>query len=309
MRVPASLLMAAIILGAFALPAPAAPAAHAKAKSQIGIWEIVQGEFAGRQTCMAIGAVDESTILMLKLDTGHMANHVIALLFTNAAWSIKEGDDLGEFEFKAGDARMGASAVAGEHGFFVYMSLEPAQDWFDKTRTDGFSIHRNGHEIARYRRGNLAQTFRKIRACGEKLVKADPFADRGENKPASRPTQAPPIIEAAVIPPKPIDLGHWIKAIEKDYFAGPPGNSPAAARAHEMRNSHPASIRFKISVNASGEMTNCEVIGTNGLPDWALAFCAIAMRHSLKFAPAQTASGKAVAGDYVNSADVRFEDY
>jgi hypothetical protein len=308
MRFSVSLVLAGIFLGAVALPATAAPAAHAKAKAETGVWEVSQGEFAGRQTCMALGLADQSTILMLKLDTGHMANHVIAIILGNTGWSIKEGDELGELELHAGDTTAGAEPVAIDHALIFYMSLEPAQVWFDKTKASGFWLERDGKDIAHYRGGNLAEAFHKIRACGDKLIKDDPFAEQAEAGRASGRTAAPSIIDAAVTPPKPLNLGHWIKAIEKDYFAGPPGDSPTAARAHEMRNSHPASARFKISVNASGEMTNCTVIGTNGLPDWAFSFCAIAMRHDLKFAPAQTASGKAVAGDYVSTARVRFEN-
>lgn len=298
----------ALILGAVALSANGAPAAKSKAQRQTGVWEIVQGAFEGRQTCMAFGLADRSTFLMLKLDTSHMADHVIAIILRNTSWSIKEGDELGELKFHAGDTTAGAEPVAADHGFFFYMSLEPAQVWFDKTRASGFWIERNGAEIAHYTGGNLAETFNKIRACGEKLIKADPFAEKAEaSRPSSR-TAAPPITDAAVTPPKPINLGLWIKAIEKDYFAGPPGDSPAAAGAHEMRNSMPASARFRISVSAAGEMTNCDVIGTYGLPDWAWSLCTIGLRHSLKFAPARTATGKPVAGEYTNTAEVRFED-
>ena len=186
MRLSASLALAAI-LGAFVLPVNAASGAHAKIKRQTGVWEVTQGDFAGRQTCMAIGSADQATFLMLKLDTRHMANHVIALVFSNAAWSIKEGDDLGELELHAGDAVMGANPVAGEHGFFLYMSLEPAQSWFDKTRGSDFWIERNGEEIGRYRGGNLAEVFRKIRACGDQLIKTDPFAGMREPKPVAGP--------------------------------------------------------------------------------------------------------------------------
>jgi hypothetical protein len=308
MRFSASFVLAAMMLAAAALPATAAPAARAKANGQTGVWEIVQGEFAGRQTCMAIGSADDSTFLMLKLDTSHMADHVIAIILGNTSWSIKEGDELGELEFHAGDTTAGAEPVAADHGFFFYMSLEPAQVWFDKTKASGFWIERNGKEIARYRGGNLAETFNKIRACGEKLIKADPFAEKVEASPPSSRTASPSITDPAATPPKPINLGLWIKAIEKDYFAGPPGDSSAAASAHEMRNSMPASARFRISVSAAGEMTNCDVIGTYGLPDWAWSFCTIGLRHSLKFAPAQTATGKPVAGEYTNTAEVRFED-
>jgi hypothetical protein len=154
-------------------PAAAAP----KPKRDVGNWEIVQGEFAGRQTCMAVGSADQSTVLTLKLDTRHMADQVIALLFMNMNWSIEEGEDLGELEFHAGPETAGVEPVAGKHGFFVYLPLQMAQTWFDNTKTSGFWIERKGKEIGRYRGGNLAETFRKIRSCGEGLVKADPFAN------------------------------------------------------------------------------------------------------------------------------------
>lgn len=308
MRRVTSLLSIAFLISTAAFPIAEATAAPAKAKRQVGVWEIVQGEFAARQTCMAIGLADQSTFLMLKLDTGHMADHVIAIILGNTAWSIKEGDGLGELKFHAGDSTAGAEPVAADHGFFFYMSLEPAQVWFDKTKAFGFWIERDGKDIAHYRGGNLAETFHKIRACGERLIKADPFAEKAEASPPSTRTAAPSIVDAAVTPPKPTNLWPWINAIEKDYLAGPPGNSPNVARAHEMRNSHGASARFKISVSASGEMTNCEIIATYGLPDWAFSFCGIAIRHSLKFAPAQTASGNPVAGEYVGTAEVRFDE-
>lgn len=152
------------------------PSAAEKPKRDIGNWDIVQGEFAGRQTCMAIGSADQSTVLTLKLDTRHMADQVIALLFMNLHWSIEEGDDLGELEFHAGSETAGAKPVAAKHGFFFYLPLQAAQIWFDNTKNSGFWIERSGKEIGRYHGGNLAEIFRKIRSCGEGLIKADPFA-------------------------------------------------------------------------------------------------------------------------------------
>lgn len=153
------------------------PSAAEKPKRDIGNWDMVQGEFAGRQTCMAIGSADQSTVLTLKLDTRHMADQVIALLFMNMNWSIEEGDDLGELEFHAGSETAGAKPVAAKHGFFFYLPLQAAQIWFDNTKNSGFWIERGGKEIGRYHGGNLAEIFRKIRSCGEGLIKADPFAN------------------------------------------------------------------------------------------------------------------------------------
>lgn len=78
-------------------------------------------------------------------------------------------------EFHAGSETAGAVPVAADRGFFFYLPLETAQMWFDNAAATGLWIERNGNEIARYRGGNLADTFRKIRSCGEKLIKADPF--------------------------------------------------------------------------------------------------------------------------------------
>ena len=152
------------------------PSAAEKPKRDIGNWDIVQGEFAGRQTCMAIGSADQSTVLTLKLDTRHMADQVIALLFMNTNWSIQEGDELGELEFHAGGETAEAEPVAAKHGFFLYLPIQTAQIWFDNTRNSGFWIERRGKEIGRFHGGNLAEIFRKIRSCGEELIKADPFA-------------------------------------------------------------------------------------------------------------------------------------
>lgn len=298
--------MGAIVFGALTRPAEAAPASHSKASRQTGAWEIVQGEFAGRQTCMAIGEADQSTILTLKLDTGHMADHVIALLFYNAAWSIKQGDQIGPFRLHAGDETASADPVAWDHGFFFYMSLDPAQRWFDKTKASGFWIERDGREIARYKGGNLAETFRKIRACGERLIKADPFAAGAEPSGSPAPTNAPSIAEAAVTPPKPIDLESWISAIQKDYLAGPLGGEDLESR-HDRRNSSPASLRFKFTIDEQGKMVSCEVVASSGLSDWSNEFCALAERHSLTFTPARSASGAPIRGEYVTSAVVAME--
>lgn len=305
MKLSAPLATAAIILAAIAQPASAAPGAYAKAKRRTGLWEVTQGEFAGRQTCMAMGLADQSTFLMLKLDTSHMTNHVIALLFGNTAWSIKEGDDLGELQLHAGDETVGATAVAAEHGFFLYMSLERAQLWFDKTKGSDFWLERNGEEIGRYRGGDLAEAFRKTRACGEKLIKNDPFAELREPKPPSI-SPAMPTIEAASIPPKPTNLGSWMEALEKDYFAGPVGGSDIELR-HDRRNSTPAALRFKLTINEQGKMVGCEVLASSGLSDWSSEFCSLAERHPLTFTPAVSATGKPVRGEYVTSAVVAFE--
>lgn len=176
MTVAASGRLVAMLVSAAALATNPAVAAKPAPKRQTGVWEVVQGEIADRQTCMAIGSADPSTVLIIKLDTKHLADHVVSLLFTNMQWSIEPGDNLGELKFHAGDQVAGAEPVAGDRGFFFYMSLDPAQIWFEKTRTSGFWIERDGREIGRYKGGNLAETFRKIRACGERLIKADPFA-------------------------------------------------------------------------------------------------------------------------------------
>lgn len=299
-------LATAILVAAIALPASSATVTHPKPKRQTGAWEVVRGEFAGRQTCMALGLADQSTYLTLKLDTGHMANHVIAILFGNTVWSIKEGDQLGEFEFNAGDQTAGAEPVAANHGFFFYMSLEPAQVWFDKTKAHGFSIERDGKEIARFKGGNLAETFRKILACGERLIKVDPFAQPAEAAPASRAPDAPSIMEPPVIPPKPINLGSWINLIQKDYFAGPVGGSELDLR-HDRRNSLPASLQFKMAVDEHGTMAICEVVTSSGLSEWRDEFCSLAERHPLTFTPAISAAGKSVMGEYITSAVVAFE--
>lgn len=296
----------ALILGAVALSANGAPAAKSKAQRQTGVWEIVQEEFAGRQTCMAFGLADRSTFLMLKLDTSHMADHVIAIILGNTSWSIKEGDELGELKFHAGDTTAGAEPVAADHGFFFYMSLEPAQVWFDKSRASGFWIERDGQEIGRYRGGNLAETFRKIRACGEKLIRDDPFADMREHDAPSVPAGTRSIVEPAVTPPKPTNLGASMKAIEKDYFAGPAGGTDIELR-HDRRNSTPASVRFKITVDEQGRTAGCEIIASSGLSDWKEELCSLLQRHPLTFTPALSASGKAVRGEYVTTAVVAFE--
>lgn len=296
--------LAAMLVGAAALAMSAAVAAKTPSKRQTGVWEVVQGEFADRQTCMAIGAADQSTFLMLKLDTSHMADHVIALLFSNIAWSIKQGDELGELEFHAGDTIAGGEVIAADRGFFFYMSLEPAEVWFEKTRASGFWIERDGKEIGRFKGGNLAETFRKIRACGEKLIKADPFAI--PVKPKSALNAVPSAPEAAVTPPKPIGLYPWIGAIQKDYFAGLLGGNDVSLR-RDRRNSTPAALRFKMTVDASGKMTNCEVIASSGLQEWSQEFCSLAARHPLAFSPALSAAGQPVRGEYITSAVVAFE--
>lgn len=176
MTVSASVRLVATLVSSVALAMSTAVAAKPPSKWHIGAWEVVQGEFADRQTCMAIGSADQSTFLIIKLDTGNMADHVVSLLFTNMQWSIEPDDDLGELKFHAGDQVAGAEPVAGERGFFFYMSLEPAQTWFEKTRPSGFWIERDGKEIGRYKGGNLAEAFKKVRDCGERLIKADPFA-------------------------------------------------------------------------------------------------------------------------------------
>ena len=176
MRRPGALSHVAFVLGLAALLSDSPIDAAAKPKREVGTWDIVEGEFAQRQTCMAIGLADQSTFLTLKLDTRHMADQVIALLFMNTNWSIEEGDELGELEFHAGGETAEAEPVAAKHGFFLYLPLQTAQIWFDNTRNSGFWIERRGKEIGRYHGGNLAEIFRKIRSCGEELIKADPFA-------------------------------------------------------------------------------------------------------------------------------------
>lgn len=301
--------LAAVILAAWMLVVSSVVATTtalgAKPK-KTGVWEIVEGEFAGRQTCMAIGSADQATILTLKLDTGHMADQIIALLLYNKDWSIKEGDDLGDLRFHAGDEIAGAEPVAGSHGFFFYMSLDPAERWFGKTKASGFWIERNGKEIARYRGGNLAETFQKIRACGEKLIKADPFAGMAAAKASSPEIDSISLVDAAVTAPKPVGLPIWIGAIQRDYFLGPLGGSDIRLR-RDRRNSTPAALRFKMTVDALGKMISCEVIATTGLKDWSDEFCSLAQRYPLAFAPALSAAGTPVRGEYVTSAVVAFE--
>lgn len=168
--------VAALMISGVGVLVGGTSAALPDTKRQTGAWEIVKGEFAGRQTCMAIGSADQSTVLTLKLDTRHMADHVIALLFMNMNWSIKKGDDLGVLELHAGSEIAGVEPVAGDHGFFVYLPLDTADIWFDNTKISGFWIERRGQEIGRFRGGNLAEIFRKMKSCGEALVRADPFA-------------------------------------------------------------------------------------------------------------------------------------
>ena len=284
----------------------AAAASATKANGQTGNWEIVQGEFAGRQTCMAIGSADRSTVLTLKLDTGHMADHVIAVLFMNMDWSIKEGDELGELRFHAGDQIAGADPVAADRGFFYYMSLDPAEVWFNKTKASGFWIERDGQEIARYKGGNLAETFRKIRACGERLIKADPFAARAAPAPAPRSTVDPSITEPVVTRPKPVNLASWIGAIQRDYLAGPAGGSDLDLR-RDRRNSSPASVQFRMVVDEHGTMAACQIVASSGLSDWRDEFCSLAARHPLAFTPSRSASGKPVRGEYITNAIVAME--
>jgi len=300
------LLTTVVLSATLACGASATAAAPVKSNRPTGQWENFQGEFAGRQTCMAMGSADRSTVLTLKLDTGHMADHVVALLFTNMDWSIKEDDQLGELRFHAGDQIAGAEPVAAERGFFFYMSLETAQVWFDKTRASGFWIERDGKEIARFKGGNLAEAFRKIRACGERLVKADPFSQPAASAPSPSAGGLPEIAEPAATPPKPLNLWPWIEAVKDDYLKGPSGGTDLQLR-QQRRNSSPASVRYKMAVDEKGKTTGCEVLASGGLWDWQNEFCQLALRHRLQFAPALSASGKSVRGEYVGSAAMAFE--
>lgn len=160
------------LLALLVIAQPAFP----KPRALTGIWEVSEGEFAGRQTCIAIGEAGQSTTLLLKLDADLALNHQVALLFLDMSWSIREGDSLGVMRFYAGSETLSAKPVADEHGFFFYAPLETLEHWFAEAKSSGFWIEFEDKKLGPYRGGNLPTAFRKLRSCGEKLARSDPFA-------------------------------------------------------------------------------------------------------------------------------------
>ena len=301
-RFPAALrlwlLIAALGIGSTGQAAPA--------KGTVtGEWSLIEGDPGdGVPKCMLFGRGDQSTIVQLMTDARH--HGAIALGAVNLKWSIKKGDDLGEISFSAAGGKLTGAPVASDHAFFYFIEAPDVVAFF-RTAGGQVSIEWNGDTIARFPTGNLPSMLAEFQDCGEKLHARDPFVRRIDRPSPQESTSDLTADEAVAIPPRPIDLGRWVGAIQKDYFAGPHYEGDGTKLQHEQRNSRPASVKFRITVDRLGKMVNCEVLESSGYNEWGWLFCSLAKQHPLKFTPAVSASGEPVSGEYITTAKVAFE--
>jgi hypothetical protein len=138
-------------------------------------WGLIEGEGAQGPSC-SIMRVDK-TSLIIKLDGRHYVAGNVAIIASNPAWSIKEGDDIGLIGFHNASDRLQGMPVTGEPGFFFYIPIEDMQSWIDSLDESGFDLTRDEKQIGHFPADGLAAAFRKLKACGQRSFAADPFAD------------------------------------------------------------------------------------------------------------------------------------
>lgn len=242
----------------------------------------------GIPSCVVAGKADASTVISLTTDAkDHPEAYFVA---ENQNWSIKKGDDVGEIQIFADEGyHFSKGSFAIDHGIAARVD-ESDFLYFLKLAKGRFGIKRNGKVIARYDSGNLSEMVSKLEQCGAKLSALDPFA---------KPTPS------VAVPPKPINKMEWIGSIEKAYFAGPPTKCILCIRKME-RNSEPAQVKFKLTVDEQGRLIKCEVLESSGYADWRDEFCRLTMNFKLEFTPAISNAGRPIAGEYVDVAGVAF---
>jgi hypothetical protein len=292
-----ALAVAALI--SVAIPQPLSAKTH-PAVRRMEPWSFRRGSFGAAPVCIVSGHGRPSVTVQFLADAKHYGE--VGITAGSDNWSIKDGDVLGDISLVSSGAQLTGIPTAAAQGFFYSVDARQVST-FARSASDGFQLERAGETIAQLPGGNLATVIGKLIACAAELHAADPFAQPVYAPSADGADAQRASVEAVTVPPRPINLGPWMKAIEEDYFAGPLGGEDIELK-HDRRNSTPASLRFKLTVDEQGRMVNCEVIASSGLGDWGNEFCSLAERYSLRFTPALSASGTPVRGEYVTSAVV-----
>lgn len=122
----------------------------------------------GGPACMALNKFDDATFMTLKMDRGDRTDGVVVVMLSNLAWSIEQGEELGEVDLVHDTDGIAAPAHGGNHGLFFYTPRDWLRGFAASLPSGGFALYRDGTPVTRFPQDGFAETLKALLACADR---------------------------------------------------------------------------------------------------------------------------------------------